>query len=77
MNRQEIKHILTAYHNMDRSMELRDAIKQAEKDLVEYEQLLQPCNIVSAEYPEGYCTVHESSSGSMYSGKCDAAMSGS
>lgn len=74
MNRQEIKHILTAYHNMDRSMELRDAIKQAEKDLVEYEELLKPCEIVAAEYPEGYCTVHQSDASSAYADKCDDAL---
>lgn len=71
MNRQEIKHIIANYLN--ETMPLREALGKAEMALVEYEKLLQPCEIVAADYPEGYCTVHESDANSMYSDKCDAA----
>lgn len=71
MNRQEIKHIIARYLN--ETVPLRESIELAEQALVQYEKLLQTCNIVAAEYPEGYCTVHESGSNSIYSDKCDAA----
>lgn len=74
MNRQEIKHIIARYLN--ETVPLRESIELAEQALVEYEKLLQPCIIIGSEYPEGYCTIHESDANSIYSDKCDAAKSG-
>lgn len=74
MNRQEIKHILTN-HYVGQGYAIKGALVSAEAALVEYEKMLQPCIIIGAEYPEGYCTVHESDADSSYSDKCDAAKS--
>lgn len=75
MNRQEIKHIIA--NHLNETLPLREALAQAERELFEYEALLAPCNIVAAEYPEGWCKTHQSDAASKYSERCEAALDNS